>query len=206
MSCTLYDWSLWFTWPQLSNQGQRCFKCGSKGHFIKDFPLSQQDSMAQKSKYTDHRTDNNSNNGTDKVMEPLTRLFTDLVEQLKLLTLSGHSPDNGPPNYEGNGRHGHKRMAFHNSHRQHGNGNYHRQDNAQKDHIIDHHHWTSFKRNGHQDSRDGVVTKGKFTKIPHTRIHKIESDSDCDSEYSVALDLEDHLEEEAVPTPVTSKN
>ena len=53
--------------------------------------------MAQKSKYTDHRTDNNSNSRTDKVMEPLTRLFTDLVEQLKLLTPSGHTHHNGPP-------------------------------------------------------------------------------------------------------------
>ena len=108
-----------------------CFKCGSEGHFIKDCPLSQQDNMAQKDKYTDHRTDTNST--TDKVMEPLTRLFTDLVQQLKLLTPLGHSPHNGPPNYKGNGRHGYQQMGFHNSHRPHGNGNYHRQDNAQKD-------------------------------------------------------------------------
>ena len=63
-----------------------CFKCSSEGHLIKDCPLSQQDNMAQKNKYTYHRTDNNSNSRTDKVMEPLNRLFADLVEQLKLLT------------------------------------------------------------------------------------------------------------------------
>ena len=34
-----------------------CFKCGSEGHFIKDCPLRQQDNMAQKSKYTDQRTE-----------------------------------------------------------------------------------------------------------------------------------------------------
>ena len=101
-----------------------CFKCSSEGYFIKDCPLSQQDNMAEKSKYTDHRTDTNS--ATDKGMEPLTRLFTDLVEQLKLLTPSGHSPHDGLPSYKGNGRHGHKWMGFHNSHRQHGKGNYHR--------------------------------------------------------------------------------
>ena len=50
-----------------------CFKCGSDGHFIKDCPLSQQDNMAQKSKYTDHRTKSNSSSTTDKVMEPLAR-------------------------------------------------------------------------------------------------------------------------------------
>ena len=183
---------------------EACSKCGSKGHFIKDCPLSQQDNMAQKSKYTDHRTDTNST--TDKVMEPLTRLFTDLVEQLKLLTPSGHSPHNGPPNYEGNARHGHKWMGFHNSHRLHGNGNYHRQDNAQKDCSIDHHHQTSFKWNGHQwDSRNGVGNKSKFTKRPHTSIHETGSGSECNSECSVASDFEEHLEKEAVPTPVSSK-
>ena len=140
-------------------------------------------------------------------MEHLTRLFADLVEQLKLLTMLGHSPHNSPLNYKGNGRHGHKQMSLHNSHRQHGNGNYHRQDNAQKDCNINHHHQTSFKRNGHhQDSRDGVGNKGKFTKRPHTRIHDIESGSECDYGCSVASDFEEHLEEEAVPTPVSSKN
>ena len=95
-------------------------------------------------------------------------------------------------------------MGFHNSYRQHGNGNYHRQDNAKKDHNIDHCHQTSFKQNGnHWDSRDGVGNKSKFTKRPHTRIHEIESGSDCDLECSVASDCEDHLEEEAVPTPVS---
>ena len=109
------------------------FKCGSEGHFIKDCPLSQQDNMAQNSKCPDHRTDSNTNSATDKVMEPLTRLFTDPVEYLKLLIPSGHSPHNGHPNYEGNGQHGHKWMGFHHSHRQHGINNYHRQDNIQKD-------------------------------------------------------------------------
>ena len=34
---------------------------------------------------------------------------------LKLLTPSGHSPYNGPSNYVGNSRHGHKWMSFHKS-------------------------------------------------------------------------------------------
>ena len=57
-----------------------CFKHGSEGHFIKDCPLSQQDNKVQQGKYTDQRTDNNTNNTTGKVMEPFTRLFSDLVE------------------------------------------------------------------------------------------------------------------------------
>ena len=65
----------------------------------------------------------------------------------------------------------------------------------------------NFKQNGHQwDSRDSVGNKGKFTKRPHTRIHKIESGSECVSECSVASDFEEHLKEEAAPTPVSSRN
>ena len=80
-------------------------------------------------------------------------------------------------------------MGFHNSHRQHGNSNYHRQDNAQ-DCSIDHYHQTSYKWNGHhQDSRDGVGNKGKFTKRPHTRIHVTESGSEHDSQVLSCLRL-----------------
>ena len=60
-----------------------CFKCGSEEHFIKDCPLNQ----------TDHGTHagckvaKNGDSSLDKVMEPLSRFFTDLVEQIKLLVL-----------------------------------------------------------------------------------------------------------------------
>ena len=58
----------------------------------------------------------------------------------------------------------------------------------------------------HQDSRDGVGNKSKFSMRAHTRIHKIESGSECYSKCSVASNYEEHLKEEAVPTPVSSKN
>ena len=103
--------------------------------------------------------------------------------------------------------HGHKQMGFHNGNRQNGNSNYHRQNNAQKNCSIDHCHWTSFTWNGqHQDNRDGVGIKSSYTKRPHTRIHKIESGTECDSQCLVASDFEEHLEEETVPTPASSKN
>ena len=111
--------------------------------------LSQQDDMVQKNKHMEHRTVNNSSSKTDKVMEPLTRLFAYFVDQLKLMTTSVHSTHNGLPNYEENGRHGHKQMVLHNGHRQNGNNNYHGQDNAQWNHRMDHCHQTSFTQNGH---------------------------------------------------------
>ena len=80
-----------------------CFKCGSEDHFIKDCPLSEEDNAAYKGPYADHRNTYKYDGTTDKVMEPLTRLFTDLVTQLKLLTPSGQG---GNPNYNGKHRNG----------------------------------------------------------------------------------------------------
>ena len=66
-----------------------CFKCGSEGHFIKDCLLSKQDTKVPQGKYTDQKTNTNTNSAPDKVMEPLTRLFSNLIEQLRLLTPIG---------------------------------------------------------------------------------------------------------------------
>ena len=66
-----------------------CFKCGSESHFIKGCPLSEQDTKVL-GIYAIQKTNTNTNSTPDQVMEPLTRLFTDLIEQLRLLILSGH--------------------------------------------------------------------------------------------------------------------
>ena len=80
-------------------QGKCCFKCGSEDHFIKDFSLSQQNNMVPKGNYTNHRYDTKHDSTTDKVMEPLTKFFTDLVVQLKLLTPSGQNSHSGSPQF-----------------------------------------------------------------------------------------------------------
>ena len=139
-------------------------------------------------------------------MEPLTRLFSNLVEQLRLLTPLGHNPHNGHPNYKGNGQLGHKQTGFPNNHGHYGNTNHHKQSIAHRDHSNDHWHWTDFKWSGHhQDSKDSVGHKSKFTKWPHTRIHEVESGSECNSKCSVASDFEEYLDEEAAPTPASPK-
>ena len=56
-----------------------CFKCGSEDHFVKDCPLSQPDNTAHRGPYMDNRNAYNYDGITDKVVEPSTRLFTDLV-------------------------------------------------------------------------------------------------------------------------------
>ena len=83
------------------------------------------DNMTQKGNYTDHRYVKKSDSRTDKVMEPLTRLFTDLVAQLKLLTGSGHS-STMVPHTKVNSRINQRQMGFHYGHWQHANGNYHK--------------------------------------------------------------------------------
>ena len=89
-----------------------CFKCGSEAHFVKDCPLSQPDNVAHKGPYVDHRNAHNYDGATDKVVEPLTRLSTDLVTQLKLLRPSGQG---GNPNYDGKVRNG-QQMGSNNGH------------------------------------------------------------------------------------------
>ena len=125
-------------------QGKACFKQGSKDHFIKDCPLSQQNNMVPNSNYTDHRYDMKHDSTTDKVMEPLPKLFTDLIAQLKLLSPSGQNSYSGLPNSKGNDRNGQRQTGFHHGHRQHVNGNYHKQTEPNKDCHIDHHHGTTF--------------------------------------------------------------
>ena len=94
-----------------------CFKCGSETHFVKDCPLSQPDNVAHKGPYADHRGAYNYEGTTDKVMESVTRLFTELNMQLRLLIPSGQG---GKPNYDGKVRNG-QQMGSSNGHRWHTN-------------------------------------------------------------------------------------
>ena len=81
-----------------------CFKCGSKDHLVKDCPLSQPNNSTQTGHHMDCKGAHNGGSSSDKVMEPLSRLFTYLVEQLKLLTSSGHGSHRGTPTYDGMSR------------------------------------------------------------------------------------------------------
>ena len=118
-----------------------CFKCGSEAHFVKNCSLSQPDKITQKGPYADCRNAHDYDGTTDMVMEPFTRLFTDLVAQLKLLTPSGQV---GNPNHEGKVRNG-QWTGSNNCHRQHANDHYHKKEEPN----IDHHHRSSFRHSGH---------------------------------------------------------
>ena len=161
-----------------------CFKCGSEDHFVEDCPLSQPDNVAHKSPYTDHRNAYNYDGTTDKVVEPLTRLFTDLVTQLKLLTPSGRG---GNPNYDGKERNG-QQTGSSNGHRWHTADHYHRREVPNNDHP----HRSSLRHNGHQwGNKDGH--KNNSSKRPHSRISEVESGSECNSECFAMYDIEEHL-------------
>ena len=151
------------TMPNCSNNAIRdkgCFKCGSKDHFIKDCPLSQPHNQGQHGHYTYCKNANHPEGTTDKVLEPLTRLFTNLVAQLKSLTPSGHSSHGGTSTYDGKGRHDQWWMGFHNGHRHHTNDNYHQRKEPKQDC----HHKGPYRHNGHkQGSRDGTGNKGNFS-------------------------------------------
>ena len=183
-----------------------CFKCGNKYHFVKDCPLSQPHNMAQKGHYTDCKNLHNNKSATDKVMEPLTRLFTDLVARLKLLTQSGHGSHGGTATYDGKSRNDQQQIHFHNGHRQHTNDSYHKREDPNQDCHIDHHHKAPFRHNGHEwGSRDGTGNKNNFLRGHHNRIHEIGSSSECDSEFSAMSNLQEHLDEEVAPLTASPK-
>ena len=184
-----------------------CFKCGSEDHFVKECPLSQPDNKVENGYYMDSKNVHNTGSATDKLMEPLTRLFTDLVAQMKLLTSSGHGSHGSTPIYNGKDRNGQQWMGFHSNHRWLTIDKYHKREEPNQDHHIDHHHKASSRHNGHQwGSSNGAGNKGNFSRRPHTRIQEIESSSECNSECSVMSDLEEHLEEEVAPVPASPKN
>ena len=174
-----------------------CFKYGSKAHFVKECPFSQPGNVAHKGPYMDCRNAYSYDGATEKVVEPLTRLFTGLVKQLKLVTPSGQG---GNPNYDGKVMNG-RWMGSNNGHRQQTNDHYHKREEPNKDY----HHRSSFRLNGHQwGNKDGHTSN--FSRRPHTRINKVKSDNECDSEFSTMSNIEDHLEEEVEPVQTSPKN
>ena len=88
-----------------------CFKCGSEDHFVKDCPLSQPNNITQTGHYMDCKGACNGDSSYNEVMEPLSRLFTDLVEQLKLLIPSVHGSHGGTPTYDDRNRNGQWQMV-----------------------------------------------------------------------------------------------
>ena len=127
-----------------------CFKYSSKDHFVKDCLLSQPNNSTQRGHYTDYKDAHNSDTSSDKVMEPLSRLFTDLVEQIKLLTPSGHGSHGGTPTYDSRNRNGQQQMGSYNGVRWQCNDNYHKGEGTQQDCHTYHHNKIPFRYNGHQ--------------------------------------------------------
>ena len=129
--------------------------------FCQNCPLSKPDNKVMKGHYTDCGNANSTDSTTDKVMQPLTRIFTDLVAQLKLLTPSGHGSHGETPTYDRKGRNSQQQMGFHNGHGQHTNDGYHYREDPNQDCHIDHHHIAPFRHSGHRwSSRNGTCTKG----------------------------------------------
>ena len=173
-----------------------CFKYGSEDHFVKKCPLSQLDNTAHKGPHSDLRNTSNNDCTADRVMEPLTRLFADLVKQLKLLTPSGQG---GNPKYDGKTRND-QQTDSNSGHKQHANGHYQKREVPSKDC----HHRPSFQHNGHQWGIDGH--RGNFSQRCHARINEVESGSECNSECLGLSDIKEHLEEAVEPVPTLIKN
>ena len=159
--------------------------------------MSKLDNIAQKGPYKDHRNAHNYDGATDRVGEPLTRLFMDLVTQLKLLT---PSVQGGSPNYNGKLRNGWW-TGSNKGHRWHANDHHHKKEEQ----YMDHHHRSFFRNNGHQwDNKYGH--KSNSSRMPHARINEVESNSECNLECLTRSNIEEHIDEEVEPVPTSPKN
>ena len=157
-------------------------------------PLRQLDNTAHKGAYMDLRNASNNNCTADRVMEPLTRLFADLVVQLKLLTPSGQGAN---PKYDGTRNDW--QMGSNNGHRQHANCHYQKREVPSKDC----HHRPSFQHNCHQWGIDGH--RGNFSQRHHARINEVKSGSECNSEGLAMSNIEEHLGEDSACVNLNKK-
>ena len=66
-------------------KGNSCFKCGSDAHFIKDCPLNKGNGNIHQRKNYNDQSNINFNSTPDNAMEPFTKLFNNLIEQLKTM-------------------------------------------------------------------------------------------------------------------------
>ena len=154
-----------------------CFKCGSEEHFIQDCLLNQ----------TDHDTHAGckvTKNGdilSDKVMEPLSRFFTNLVEQIKLLMSSGHGSPGRTPTC--NTSHRQRFMGSYNGHGWQSNDQPNKREEPLKDWHSNWHGQSPYRHNGYErPGRTG--NKGNSLRGHHTRVHEVGSGSKYDSECS----------------------
>ena len=79
-----------------------CIKCGGDNHFIKDCPITKDDTNIQHKKSSNYQNDTNHISTPDKATEPLTKLFNNLLEQLKQLIPAGNNSHSSHSHYKGN--------------------------------------------------------------------------------------------------------
>ena len=136
-------------------------------------------------------------------MEPLSRLFTDCVEQIKLLISSGHGSPRGTPTC--NTGHRQRQIGSYNGHGWQSNAQPCKREEPQKDQHSNWHGQSTYRHNGFErPGRTG--NKGNSLRGHHTRVQEVASGSKCDSECSVMSDIEEHLEGEVSPVTAPPKN
>ena len=175
-----------------------CFKCGSDQHYIKDCPLNKSDNGSYQRKPYGSHPKPSSDSTPDSTTEPLAKLFNTMIDQLKQLTTGNHSNNSQHTPYS-NHRHSHKHSSNQTNHRYHNNGNTHRKPYHNREHS---------HRQSYHNHRDQRYQKGQYSKSykPQTKIHEMDTCSDCTSECSDMSDFEEQIKDQEPPTQDSPKN
>ena len=111
-------------------KGNNCYKCGNEGHFIKDYPLLQNNATQHHNPIPNHKQSyepiSRSNSNNTDMITPITQTLSNLLDQLKELSMTNtnsHSiPSHHKSHHNNTDRHKHK---YHNRDTKH-NSNYSR--------------------------------------------------------------------------------
>ena len=180
-----------------ATKGNNCFKYGSDTHFIKDCPLNKDDSNTQQRKHYNTQSKTNFNSGNDHAIEPLIKLFNNLLEQLKQLIPASNTSSNTYTHYKRHYKYKPKQTSYSSNYRQHSRD---QKQHSSSDHIQ--HNNDHRQRNQYYHNKDHKHHKShynKHNKRTHSKVNGIELCSECSPECSDISDYEDNLNDQDPP-------
>ena len=177
-------------------KGNNCFKCGSDIHFIKGCPLNKGNSNTHQRKHYNDQSNTNFNSTPDIAIDLLTKLFNNLIEQLRQLNPARNISSNTHMNHKGHDKYNPRQTFYSSDHRQHSRGQKHQNNDHRQG--KEYYHRKEYKHHkGHYN---------KHNKGEHSKVNEIESCSECSSECSDISNYEDHPNDQDPPTPDSPEN